>query len=139
MPKMKIESDGTVEGTKVMLDGTEVTEEENVVSTYFSASVRYGKYVTFDYSTKEKKDDGSYVVKSYGYHSPDDDSEPRMMKSAGPEGLGKAVAEDQESLNGDRVLGSKFHMTQVVDRSRINPNHRFIIADLYKDTDYKIK
>ena len=42
--------------------------------------MRYGKYVMFDYSSKEKQEDGSYETTSYSYYKPDDTLEQLQAK-----------------------------------------------------------
>lgn len=129
MPKIVINSDGTTGKTSVKLDGTTLTEEGNVVSVHFTASVQYGKWVMFAYTKKETNEDGSTILTEYRYHSPDDEEEPIIRRVKRPAGLGQPTQEDAELLVSQRTVGDELNRV-VVDRSKIRPGHEGAIREL---------
>lgn len=136
--KIAITSNGTTEGTKVKMDGAELTAEDNVVEAHFNASVRYGKWVRFGYSTKNRNEDGSYEITSYEYESPDDSEDqseavPVIRKTTTPEGLGKEAMD--ELLINPHTIGEAF--VTVIDRSQIPPQHRAAVAEYVRSMRVK--
>lgn len=138
--KMKIESDGTIGGTKMTMDGTVLTVEEMVVGIDFYASTSYGNYVRFGYRTKEKDEDGNVELTSYDFHSPHEDgpSEYGSMRKVETRGIGRpeAEAEDAEKmLKSERYIGDSYR-AYVIDRRKLNNMssiHRAALRELIGD------
>jgi len=139
MPKFKLESDGTVEGTTLTVDGTELSADENIVSTSFMASVRYGKYVTFSYATKDTNEDGSTEITEYRFSYDDDEDEyPSIRKVVRPAGLGQEATEDEAALlTATTTLGAKFKGT-VIDMAQVSPGHAAFVQELMRGRTYSI-
>lgn len=68
--KINIKSDGTPEGTSVVIDGVDVTKENQVEAVNFSANT-WADHVYFYWSTVEKDDKGVQKRVTYTY-SPSD-------------------------------------------------------------------
>jgi len=139
--KMKIESDGTIGGTKITMDGTDLTAEETVVGIDFYASTSYGNYVRFGYRTKEKDEDGNIELTSYDFHSPSDDRDEYSlgsMRKVETRGIGRpeAEAEDAEKmLKSERYIGDSYR-AYVIDRRKLNNMssiHRAALRELIGD------
>ena len=138
MPKIKIESNGTVEGTKVTVDGAELTNDENIVSTHFSASVQYGKWVSFSYATRDENEDGSTEITEYRFEKDEDEEEePMVRKVVRPSGLG-VTSDEAALLTSTTTVGEKYNKPMVIDMKAINPGHAAFLQELLRGTKYTI-
>lgn len=144
MPKITIKSDGSVEGTQLTVDGTDITADDNVVSANFNASVRWGKWVSFGYSTRQTNEDGSTEITEYSFHSPPDDEEdyPTIRKVKRPAGLGQPTEDEAANeaalLASTRTVGDRLGKELVIDRSKLRPEHARTVQELMKGKKYKV-
>ncbi len=122
--KIKIDSNGTVGKTRLVVDGVDLTAEDSVVSLSFDASVQYYTRVSFSYSTRHKNDDGSVVIKRYEYRGPDDDSDAQstMQEVTTPEKIGTI---DDELLISQHTIGDAV----VTNEPMMRPIHAAVLKD----------
>lgn len=73
--KFQLKSDGSVSGTQLIVDGTNITEAENVTNIsmhvhggiIFNDGDQYPARVSFSYDTIEEDEEGAMTRKSYSY------------------------------------------------------------------------
>lgn len=99
MQKFQIITDGTREGTQIIMDGEDLTNDPDVLVTDISFYAEAGgDYVSISYTTLEQGEDGSRISVKYSY------SNAEWMSSPGssPKGMGHMGMDDAHI--GGRIL-----------------------------------
>ena len=134
--KFSITSDGTSEGTKIVLNGENIVETKQIVSTSFYASAataypdchcmgecccggsmkQYPESINFDYTALEKNDKGEKIYTRYNFTLSESKWEPIITP------LGKPVpaeASEEDYSDSINVLGKDSKLvTDILDLSK---------------------
>ena len=141
--KLKIDCDGTVAGTKVMVNGEEVTKSKNVtnVSFYASGGVKWrdddklNPYVDFGYRVLNKNDDGSETGENYSY-SPENGIERGAIGKPKEKMNDSLVGKESEII--EKILSYKGKTKRFIPdkeelRARSSSSLQDLAADLARD------
>lgn len=150
--KIKIDSDGTIEGTKLVINGEDITATKQVTDMNFWANgsriyqdgTKYGGSVSCGYSTKTRKSDGSSVSESFRF-SPQTSSMEEGVVGKPPE-TSKEVKKDSELFIGknseivDKILAFKGKVKRYVpEAEELNGRTQDSLQDLLTDLEREPK
>ena len=149
--KIKIDSDGTIEGTKLLINGEEVTASKNVTDFSFWASggrtwsdgTKSTPSVSCGYSTVNKKADGSSSSENFRF-SPSSSTMEEGLVGKKPDTSEKKPTKDSESFIGknseivDKILTFKGKVKRYIPEAeelntRTQDSLRDLLADLEKE------
>ena len=105
--KVNLKTDMTIDGTKLNINGVDLTDEQ-IVSFSIMGDVYYDKpYFIVEYNTRTKNDDGSTVIKRWRWSS--GSGEVSEVKSS-PQYFGQEMSEDEREaalMNGTKSFKSQ--------------------------------